>query len=111
MSTTATLAPAARPSFDRLAALEPGLGRLMDEVRALRRDPPPAFCAMDTFFGYSTRGDGLKRRLSRLAGWQAANPELISSDAYDVAYHAVLNALPACAAGCMCGAGGRAEAS
>ena len=92
----------ARPTWDELAAIEPGLAALLDEIR--RERPGRRSCANARFLGYGPhRGEGIKMRLVRLVGWFAAgaDPRLRTSAAYDAAYRALDAALPGCR-GCAC---------
>jgi hypothetical protein len=80
-------------TFDELCALEPGLRLLYEEARAQRRKRRgPHYCANATWYVL------FKPRLSRLVGWERPDrdPVLGSSEAYDLAYHTVYEALPDC---------------
>ena len=82
-------------AWEALVALEPRLLPLL--VEAQRAKTAGATCANAIFYG--SRGSGLKGRLSRLVGYLApvnADPRLCTENAYDVAYHHIYDALPAC---------------
>ena len=84
-----------RPTWDELAAVEPGLAALLAEAR--RERPGRRYCANARFLGYGPhRGEGFKRRLAGLVGWHAAgaDPHLRTSAAYDAAYRTLHGALP-----------------
>ena len=83
-------------TFDELVKLEPKLGSLLEEAKAMKRASPP-FCANAVWYGY--RGyPGIKPRLIRLVGWNSKNPDslLHGERAYDVAYQTIYHALPDC---------------
>jgi hypothetical protein len=68
------------PCWKSLAALEPALLGLEDDLRsAVTRNH---FDCIDQLWH---RG-GFKRRMERLVGWQAAHPALSTGDAYDAVY-------------------------
>jgi hypothetical protein len=81
-----------------LVRLEPRLGELEREARAVRRSPrarDPHFCANDSWYG--RRGwIGFKPRLLWLVGWEARNPALRTCQAYDIAYRYLYDLLPPC---------------
>jgi hypothetical protein len=79
--------------------LEP---RLQDLFAEAERGLPPgeAYCSELAWFG---RG-GLKARMCDLVGYGAEQPGLLAtSRAYDVAYDTLIEALPDCDPGCLCG--------
>ncbi len=86
-------------TWDDLLALEPALGLLERELRALRRQARGrrTFCAHAVWY----RPGGPKSRLTGLVGWSARHPRLRTSGAYDVAYQHLYGLLPACR-GCAC---------
>jgi len=100
----------AKVTFNELVALEPRLADLLTEARAYK--PGPKFCANAVWYGY--HGSlGLKSKLARLVGWarlvplagaiDAATEETLkSSQAYDVGYGTVYDALPDCGEQCEC---------
>lgn len=95
---TASSAPKSLQEFQRLAALEPSLGKLFDEARSHDSDGDPRFCANAAWYGYNGH-DGLKPRLLRLVGFERAegrHPVLSTPEAYDEAYDAIYGALPDC---------------
>ncbi len=86
-----------RPAFDELAALEPRLAALLAEAQGYHATRPRGFCANAVFYGYPGHRPGLKRRLSELVGHVSDREGVLgTSDAYDVAYHTVYQALPDC---------------
>jgi hypothetical protein len=89
--------PATVPTFADLVAVEPALGQLLATAKAYRKNVPPKFCANAAWYGYGNFwGRGLKARLSRLVGWDAAREELRTEEAYDLAYDTIYRALPNC---------------
>jgi hypothetical protein len=81
-----------------LTKAEPRLERLYADVRQIKDDKSkPAFCANFVWYGYGKyRGHSLKERMYYLVGFMAANPELRTMDAYDIAYRKLYDALPDC---------------
>jgi hypothetical protein len=93
----------APPAFRRLAALEPGLDRLLAEARSHNENRSPIFCANAVFYGYPGHRPGIKQRLSALVGWgRKGDPVLGTCEAYDVAYETIYEALPNCRGRCRC---------
>jgi len=93
------------PTFRALARLEPRLRDLFAEACSYHRHRGPVFCANAVWYGYPGYEPGLKNRLCRLVGWGAERSgELVSSAAYDVAYHTIYRALPDCRGRCPCSA-------
>jgi hypothetical protein len=97
-------------TFNDLVTLEPRLAELLTEARAFK--PRPKFCANAVWYGYFG-SSGLKDKLLGLVGWGRETPldgatdapreeTLKSSEAYDVAYHTLYEALPDCRARCAC---------
>src|SRR5262245_39407179 len=102
--------PMAKLTFNDLVALEPRLAHLLTEARSHK--PSRKFCANEAWYGYFGFS-GLKDKLLRLVGWgretapdgvtEAAEEQTLkSSQAYDVAYHTVCQALPDCGPECVC---------
>jgi hypothetical protein len=92
-----------RPTFEALAAQEPRLRDLLAEARSFHDNRDPVFCANAVWIGYGDFRPGLKYRLSCLVGWGAEQGgELRTSDAYDVAYETISQALPDCRGRCLC---------
>ena len=81
-------------TFEEIAKLEPRLKQLYNEARQVKATSE-YFCANEVWY------NEFKPRLMRLAGWHAANPELRTSEAYDLAYDAIYNQLPSCR-NCAC---------
>lgn len=84
--------------WEKIVAIEPRLLPLLEEAKSHHESKAEAFCANLVFFG---RG-GIKYRLSKLVGYESANPLLRNSLAYDVAYDVIYDALPDCRK-CWCG--------
>ncbi len=83
-----------RPTFDELAALEPRLAALLAEAQELRRRKGRRLDVNAVFFDYARTGNGYKRRLSELVGTLSGRPGVLStSEAYDVVYHTIYDAL------------------
>lgn len=90
-------------SFDRLAKIEPGLIRLLEQARSVKDDRAnPFFCANVIWYG-RTYQPGLKRELKTLVGWHRllGPKELQSEEAYSIAYAVLYEQLPDCR-GCGC---------
>lgn len=83
--------------WEELAAIEPGLVALHDEVRRLKDPGGPCFC-VETLWHRR-----YKARLAWLVGFRTHNddPRLRTMAAYDVAFEKIYNAMPACR-GCAC---------
>jgi hypothetical protein len=81
-------------TFDELCKAEPRLRSLYNE--AVNVDTQGDYSALSKFFGYGKfRASGIKPRLVLLVGWQRRpTDELSSTEAYDVAYKTILDALP-----------------
>jgi len=87
---------AAKPrvwTWTRLVEIEPRLAVIEAEIRAIR--PGRNFCANAVWYGYHKR-PSLKEKMSRLVGWDAANPLLRDCEAYDAAYEHLYRLLPDC---------------
>lgn len=84
------------PSFASLAKVEPRLWGLLAEALGYRMADTPEFCQMGTFCGYPGFRPGLKPRLTQLVGWNRDHPILGTTQAYDVVYQTILEALPDC---------------
>lgn len=76
--------------FVRLCELEPRLLELYNEAKSYK--PVPGFCANHIWYRYG----GLKSQLCHIVGWDAIDPRLQTSEAYDVAYETIYGALPDC---------------
>jgi hypothetical protein len=86
-----------RPTFADLAALEPRLAGLHAEAQNYHVNRPRGFCANAVFYGYPGHRPGLKKRLSELIGFTSGQGGVLGgSDAHDVAYRAIYQALPDC---------------
>ena len=82
-------------TWSMLVDLEPRLRDLLSNARAVKDDPSaPSFCANEIWY----RKNGLRDQLCELVGWSARKKDslLQSSDAYDLAYDKIYNALPDC---------------
>jgi hypothetical protein len=83
-----------------LTAEEPALLRLEKDIRAVRDDGGPSFCANRQWYG--RRDDGFKGRVYYLAGFSARNRNLRTMEAYDVALKHLYALLPDCRnCGCL----------
>jgi hypothetical protein len=76
-------------TFAELSVLEPRIGDLLKEARRVDVDS-------DTFCANAVWYRRFKPRLLLLVGWEAEDPTLRSSEAYDAAYEAIYEALPDC---------------
>lgn len=102
-----------------LVELEPKLGELWMRARLEWAEEPAEYCSVRIWYGYGKdgekvglayskdgRGHGLKSLICDLVGWsvkhRGGNPVLASSEAYDIAYETVLDALPSCRGRCGC---------
>lgn len=87
----------ADPTWHGLARHEPLLESLLMAAQAVRRPHGKSFCTNDVWYG------SLKPFLTLLVGWECLrdDPYLSTSDAYDLAYQTIYNALPDCR-GCIC---------
>lgn len=83
-------------SWSDLVQLEPTLGTLERQARAVRADDP-WFCANDVWFRE------FKPLLVKLVGWNARSPHEVMhrSEAYDIAYRHIYDQLPPCG-DCWC---------
>jgi len=89
--------------FFKFTLLEPGLLGLYAEAAAIiDNGESPSFCANAEFYGYWGKR-GFESRICQLVGWEAYtnHPLLLTSDAYDVAYETIYEALPDCR-DCIC---------
>jgi hypothetical protein len=88
-----------RPTFDELVALEPRLAHLLAEAQELRRRRGRRLNVNAVFFDYARKGDGFKRRLTRLVGNVSDREGVLgTSEAYDTVYRTIYNALAGWAA-------------
>jgi hypothetical protein len=80
-------------TFEQLCTIEPRLAQLADEVKlhaeAHRHDEH--YCANANWFRR-----GFRDRVIRLAGWEAQDPRLRSTAAYDAACRHLYMLLPDC---------------
>ena len=81
-----------RLTFKQLAKLDPRLMDLYNEAIETKDPGGPSFCANYVWY----KPGGLKERLTDLVGWGAETPELRSTEAYDLAYLTIYDALPNC---------------
>jgi hypothetical protein len=106
-----TVAVATPLTFARLCEMEPRLLSLLADVRArcAGRSRKRNWCANSAWYGYGPfRAErSLKEQLTRLIGWHRVAGDgphegaLRSSEAYQIAYESLYNALPGCRA-CAC---------
>jgi hypothetical protein len=86
-------------TFADLVEIEPRLGDLLAEAKAISSDGIPNFCANRVWYGYLNDGKkGLKHKMEDLVGFFAErkDPKLITSSAYDLAYETIYGTLPDC---------------
>jgi hypothetical protein len=82
--------------WERLIELEPRVAELLEEARRVKDPGGSSFCANQTWF------DQFDKRLDKLVGWYAdGDPDLQTSEAYDVAFIKIYDVLPACR-NCTC---------
>jgi hypothetical protein len=87
--------------FAELPRLEPRLLELLAEARSHHANRKRVFCANTVWYGYSGHWPGLKQRMSQLVGHLAqGDARLRMSQAYDVAYGTIYQALPDCRGRC-----------
>ncbi|WHH60415.1 hypothetical protein [Petroclostridium sp. X23] len=70
--------------------IEPELQSLYNRALLYRGSKCHDFCANRVWYGKG----GLKQKLCTLVGFDANKPELVNSEAYDIAYRKIYNALP-----------------
>jgi hypothetical protein len=90
-------------TWANLKRVEPRLEVLEREIKAVvDKDGTPYFCANEIWYGYEDPKQGFKERLCRLVGWEAHNPRLRTTGAYDLAYDYLYGLLPDCRdCGCL----------
>lgn len=84
-------------TWEELTGLEPRLNRLFLEAQMVNGDEGQ-FCANHVWF------HSFKPILVELVGWERGGPpvELMTEEAYDLAYDKIYNALPPCRdCGCL----------
>lgn len=82
-----------KPTFDQLAKLQPSLNALLEQAKEWHRRTPIGFCGNAVFHGFA--GHYCSRD---------SDPLLRTSDAYDVVYETISQALPLCdGITCRCG--------
>ncbi len=88
-------------SWAKLVEHEPKLKDLYEEARSIKPEPGEVYCA--NFTWYSPEGRNMKKRMMKLVGiMRSGGPGILrTSEAYDLAYKKIYNALPACR-GCGC---------
>lgn|SRR5574340_845594 len=89
----------ADPDWVALLRLEPRLGILEKEIKAIR---PKAgeYCPNDAWYDYSCGGNGFRDRMSKLVGYGVRNPALNHEVPYMTAYDHLYNLLPECPKRC-----------
>jgi hypothetical protein len=76
--------------WDETVRIEPRLGEPEKEIQGIEDDgKAESFCANAIWFG------DYKPEITHLVGWFAKNPELRSSQAYDLANRMLYRSLPA----------------
>jgi hypothetical protein len=93
-------ASAEPPTWDMLSRAEPRLEELLARAYdAHETHPTGRFCANDWWFGYR-EWPGVEKTFQRLVGWRRRDddvPEYLkTSDAYDLAFRTIYDALPDC---------------
>ena len=73
-----------------MVAIEPKLLTLFEKASSYKAKEN--FCTNKIWYG----PDGLRQKLSRLVGFGACKRQLRTSQAYDLAYTKIYNALPDC---------------
>jgi hypothetical protein len=71
---------------------------LLAAARSYHLDTNPDFCANQVWYGFPNNRPGLKFHLANLA--RQGHPILGTSEAYDVAYETIYQALPDCRGQC-----------
>jgi hypothetical protein len=89
-------------TWDELVKLEPELDRLYRKIHAIKDPGGRTFCANARWYGYGGH-PSLKAVMVYLVGCEGAarDPRLRTSEAYNIAYTRLYNALPDCR-NCMC---------
>ncbi len=93
-----------RATLRDLTVLEPRLKALASAATLYKQKARYASmaCANDRWYGHHEwEGNGLRKQLIELVGWEAHNPLLRTSYAYDLAYQRIYAKLPDCR-NCAC---------
>lgn len=92
------------PTWNDLVTKQPALAEIEREIRSIDATNDPAFCANFRWYGYR-KNPSFKQDMMELVGKWAitSDPDLKSSEAYDVAYQHLYNLLPDCRHEGMCG--------
>jgi hypothetical protein len=90
-------------TFKELVELEPRLGELLKQIKAEGIVTTYRECWLQRWYGVGGDRQGYKQKMMKLVGWtrEDRNPKLINSEAYDIAYRTLSEALPACET-CRC---------
>jgi hypothetical protein len=80
-------------TWAQMVRIEPKLKTLLMKARSCKSTKN--FCANRIWYGNTTTC-GLKGELVHLVGWSARDARLRTSEAYDLAYSKIYNALPDC---------------
>jgi hypothetical protein len=83
-------------TWELMVEIEPRLNALWLEACTVSSKYKKHFCANSFWYGYGSPEQGFKGRVSKLAGFDAANPKLRGMDAYSIAYEKIYKALPDC---------------
>lgn len=84
-------------TWNKIIKYEPRLLDLYKRAKNIKDDNTSAtFCQLEIWYAE------FKPALLYLVGWSAKNLAVKSSEAYDTAYHKVLDAIPPCRGDCMC---------
>lgn len=83
--------------FQRLCQQEPRLGALFVAAHQ-EAEASENYCNHEAWYG------DIKPRLVKIVGWDAdqGHPELQTAEAYELAYHTILDSLPDCRGRCGC---------
>jgi hypothetical protein len=85
--------------WQEMVRLEPALGDLLAEVKAIKDDGSrPSFCRDALYLPAHPGEVGLKCRITELVGWSSRNRGSLlgTSEAYDIALRVIIGALPPC---------------
>lgn len=84
-------------TFEEMAIIEPELAAMRRQARE-SRDP----CSNRVYYGYVCREDGIRHRITCLAGRHARDDRLRTPRSYEVAADTIYGELPPCRHDGMC---------
>lgn len=88
-------------NLQKLLELEPRIRPLLAEAYSYQTSD--TFCAATVLMGGIKNRKSLNERLGALVGWSRKPHKLLgTSEAYDLAFHAIQDALPPCGLHCYC---------